>query len=134
MVAASANLLSPKGVNYEATALMAVMMKLKDELNVMNGWDINSVDPCTWNMVACSTEDIALCGGPGGLVPMPTTQIHVHGGISRAGLSNDFEMLWATAGYATLCGAFLFSLAEFVAWRWFWACVGLMVMTEQIAG
>lgn len=33
---------------------------------------------------------------------MPTAQIHVHeGGISWAGLSNDFEMLWATAGYAT---------------------------------
>ena len=58
---------------------------------------------------------MALCGG---LVPMPSTQIHVHeGGISWAGLSNDFEMLWATAGYATPCGAFLFSVAEFMAWR-----------------
>ena len=38
------------------TALMAVKIKLKDESNVMNGWDINSVDPCTWNMVACSPE------------------------------------------------------------------------------
>ena len=38
------------------TALMAVKIKLKDESNVMNGWDINSVDPCTWNMVACSDE------------------------------------------------------------------------------
>ncbi|KAM4100942.1 hypothetical protein ACJW30_05G106400 [Castanea mollissima] len=38
------------------TALMAVKIKLKDESNVMNGWDINSVDPCTWNMVACSAE------------------------------------------------------------------------------
>nr|POE78395.1 putative lrr receptor-like serine/threonine-protein kinase [Quercus suber] len=94
----SDNLLSPKGVSYEVTALMAVKIKLKDELNVMNGWDINSVDPCTWNMVACSTEDMALCGGPGGLVPMPTTQREK---ISRAGLSNDFEMLWATAGYAS---------------------------------
>ncbi|KAK4589608.1 hypothetical protein RGQ29_020257 [Quercus rubra] len=56
MVAASDNLLSPKGVNYEVTALMAVKIKLKDESNVMNGWDINSVDPCTWNMVACSDE------------------------------------------------------------------------------
>ncbi|XP_065622556.1 probable LRR receptor-like serine/threonine-protein kinase At5g45780 isoform X3 [Quercus suber] len=56
MAAASDNLLSPKGVNYEVTALMAVKIKLKDESNVMNGWDINSVDPCTWNMVVCSTE------------------------------------------------------------------------------
>ena len=37
-------------------ALMAVKIKLKDELNVMNGWDINSVDPCTWITIACSTE------------------------------------------------------------------------------
>ena len=37
-------------------ALMEVKIKLKDESNVMNGWDINSVDPCTWNMVACSPE------------------------------------------------------------------------------
>ena len=38
------------------TVLMAMKIKLKDKLNVMNGWDINSVDTCTWNMVACSTE------------------------------------------------------------------------------
>ncbi|KAJ0081702.1 hypothetical protein Patl1_10477 [Pistacia atlantica] len=55
-VSASDNLLSPKGVNYEVTALMAVKTKMRDELHVMDGWDINSVDPCTWNMVGCSTE------------------------------------------------------------------------------
>ncbi|KAM7263452.1 hypothetical protein ACFE04_001135 [Oxalis oulophora] len=35
---------------------MAVKREMIDELNVMSGWDINSVDPCTWNMVACSYE------------------------------------------------------------------------------
>ncbi|KAJ0018596.1 hypothetical protein Pint_10364 [Pistacia integerrima] len=55
-VSASDNLLSPKGVNYEVTALMAVKTKMRDELHVMDGWDINSVDPCTWNMVGCSAE------------------------------------------------------------------------------
>ncbi|XP_071724610.1 probable LRR receptor-like serine/threonine-protein kinase At5g45780 isoform X2 [Rutidosis leptorrhynchoides] len=35
---------------------MAMKREMRDELNVMNGWDINSVDPCTWNMVACSSE------------------------------------------------------------------------------
>ena len=35
---------------------MSVKSKMKDELQVMSGWDINSVDPCTWNMVACSAE------------------------------------------------------------------------------
>ncbi|GLU22836.1 hypothetical protein SLE2022_388810 [Rubroshorea leprosula] len=49
-------LLSPKGVNYEVAALMAVKREMRDENGVMGGWDINSVDPCTWNMVACSGE------------------------------------------------------------------------------
>ncbi|XP_039070702.1 probable LRR receptor-like serine/threonine-protein kinase At5g45780 [Hibiscus syriacus] len=50
------SLLSPKGVNYEVTALMLVKREMKDDRHVMDGWDINSVDPCTWNMVACSAE------------------------------------------------------------------------------
>lgn len=29
---------------------------MKDETEVLSGWDINSVDPCTWNMVGCSSE------------------------------------------------------------------------------
>ncbi|KAF5472944.1 hypothetical protein F2P56_009600 [Juglans regia] len=57
MIAADTDsLLSPKGVSYEVAALMAVKSKIKDELHVMAGWDINSVDPCTWNMIACSAE------------------------------------------------------------------------------
>ncbi|XP_043699269.1 probable LRR receptor-like serine/threonine-protein kinase At5g45780 [Telopea speciosissima] len=54
LVQASDSLLSPKGVNYEVTALMSIKSKLKDTLHVLDGWDINSVDPCTWNMVGCS--------------------------------------------------------------------------------
>lgn len=37
-------------------ALMSVKNKMKDETEVLSGWDINSVDPCTWNMVGCSAE------------------------------------------------------------------------------
>ncbi|XP_020541006.1 probable LRR receptor-like serine/threonine-protein kinase At5g45780 isoform X2 [Jatropha curcas] len=48
--------LSPKGVNYEVAALMAVKREMIDEPKVMEGWDINSVDPCTWKMVGCSSE------------------------------------------------------------------------------
>ncbi|KAK4857812.1 hypothetical protein QYF36_006638 [Acer negundo] len=55
-VSASDSLLSPKGVNYEVAALMAVKNKMRDEFHVLDGWDINSVDPCTWNMVGCSVE------------------------------------------------------------------------------
>ncbi|KAK7412463.1 hypothetical protein VNO78_03927 [Psophocarpus tetragonolobus] len=50
------SLLSPKGVNYEVAALMSMKNKMNDDLHVMDGWDINSVDPCTWNMVGCSAE------------------------------------------------------------------------------
>ncbi|TKY71857.1 LRR receptor serine/threonine-protein kinase [Spatholobus suberectus] len=50
------SLLSPKGVNYEVAALMSMKSKMNDDLHVMDGWDINSVDPCTWNMVGCSAE------------------------------------------------------------------------------
>ncbi|EAZ22359.1 hypothetical protein OsJ_06018 [Oryza sativa Japonica Group] len=48
--------LSPKGLNYEVAALMAVKSRMRDEKGVMGGWDINSVDPCTWSMVACSPD------------------------------------------------------------------------------
>ncbi|PRQ29207.1 putative protein kinase RLK-Pelle-LRR-II family [Rosa chinensis] len=56
LVTASDSLLSPKGVNFEVAALMSVKKEMQDELLVMGGWDINSVDPCTWNMVGCSAE------------------------------------------------------------------------------
>ncbi|XP_030548439.1 probable LRR receptor-like serine/threonine-protein kinase At5g45780 [Rhodamnia argentea] len=60
VVRASDTLLSPKGVNYEVAALMSVKSKMRDDLHVLEGWDINSVDPCTWNMVACSAEGFVI--------------------------------------------------------------------------
>ncbi|KNA07540.1 hypothetical protein SOVF_170800, partial [Spinacia oleracea] len=55
------SLLSPKGVNYEVAALMLVKNKMRDEkLHVLDGWDINSVDPCTWYLVACSAEGFVI--------------------------------------------------------------------------
>ncbi|XP_075496780.1 LOW QUALITY PROTEIN: putative LRR receptor-like serine/threonine-protein kinase At5g45780 [Primulina tabacum] len=53
---ASSSLLSPKGVNFEVAALMSVKKEMRDLNHVLDGWDINSVDPCTWNMVGCSAE------------------------------------------------------------------------------
>ncbi|CAO2823510.1 unnamed protein product [Amaranthus hypochondriacus] len=76
LVGASDSLLSPKGVNYEVAALMSIKNKMiDDKYHVLNGWDINSVDPCTWNMVACSTKgfvislDMASMGLSGTLSP-----------------------------------------------------------------
>ncbi|CAH2046268.1 unnamed protein product [Thlaspi arvense] len=59
-VSAMDSLLSPKGVNYEVAALMSVKNKMKDETEVLSGWDINSVDPCTWYMVGCSSEGVVV--------------------------------------------------------------------------
>lgn len=41
-------------------ALMSMKGKMIDEYHVLDGWDINSVDPCTWNMVACSSEGFVI--------------------------------------------------------------------------
>ncbi|KAK1280024.1 Protein NSP-INTERACTING KINASE 3 [Acorus gramineus] len=48
--------LSPAGINYEVVALMAIKMDLNDPYNVLENWDINSVDPCSWRMVTCSGD------------------------------------------------------------------------------
>ncbi|XP_076934081.1 protein NSP-INTERACTING KINASE 3-like isoform X2 [Bidens hawaiensis] len=58
--------LSPSGVNYEVVALMAIKQDLKDPHNVLDNWDLSSVDPCSWKMVTC-TNDGSVCalGMPG---------------------------------------------------------------------
>ena len=41
-------------------ALMSMKSKIRDETGVMDGWDINSVDPCTWLMVGCSLDGFVI--------------------------------------------------------------------------
>ncbi|KAK3416784.1 hypothetical protein EUGRSUZ_H02547 [Eucalyptus grandis] len=48
--------LSPAGVNYEVMALMAIKTALHDPYNVLEGWDVTSVDPCSWRMVTCTGD------------------------------------------------------------------------------
>lgn len=48
--------LSPSGINYEVVALMAIKNAFNDRYNVLENWDINSVDPCYWRMVTCSAD------------------------------------------------------------------------------
>ncbi|ONK66227.1 uncharacterized protein A4U43_C06F5540 [Asparagus officinalis] len=48
--------LSPSGINYEVVALMAIKSELNDPYNVLENWDINSVDPCSWRMISCSSD------------------------------------------------------------------------------
>ncbi|KAK4261344.1 hypothetical protein QN277_004355 [Acacia crassicarpa] len=48
--------LSPSGINYEVVALMAIKNELHDPHNVLESWDINSVDPCSWRMITCTPD------------------------------------------------------------------------------
>ncbi|GAB4840210.1 histidine kinase osmosensor [Ancistrocladus abbreviatus] len=52
----AAGLLSPKGVNYEVLALMDIKASLEDPHGVLDNWDRNAVDPCSWAMVTCSSD------------------------------------------------------------------------------
>lgn len=57
----SANgLLSAKGVNYEVQALMGVKHSLHDPHGVLENWDEDAVDPCSWTMVTCSPESLVI--------------------------------------------------------------------------
>ncbi|XP_068302667.1 protein NSP-INTERACTING KINASE 1-like [Pyrus communis] len=53
-------LLSPKGVNFEVQALMGMRNSLVDPHGVLDNWDDDSVDPCSWTMVTCSPESLVI--------------------------------------------------------------------------
>ncbi|KAE9619937.1 putative protein kinase RLK-Pelle-LRR-II family [Lupinus albus] len=56
-------LLSPKGVNYEVQALMGIKSSLVDPHGILDDWDGDAVDPCNWNMVYCSPENLVISLG-----------------------------------------------------------------------
>ncbi|KAM6549305.1 hypothetical protein CsatB_020981 [Cannabis sativa] len=53
-------MLSPKGVNFEVQALMGIKHSLEDPHGVLENWDSDSVDPCSWTMVTCSPESLVI--------------------------------------------------------------------------
>ncbi|XP_073003259.1 protein NSP-INTERACTING KINASE 1-like [Typha latifolia] len=53
-------MLSPKGVNFEVQALMGMKASLKDPHGVLDNWDKDSVDPCSWAMITCSPENLVI--------------------------------------------------------------------------
>ncbi|KAE8653757.1 putative LRR receptor-like serine/threonine-protein kinase [Hibiscus syriacus] len=55
-IGVSSATLSPTGINYEVVALMAIKLNLHDPYNVLENWDSNSVDPCSWRMVTCTSD------------------------------------------------------------------------------
>ncbi|KAL2519550.1 Protein NSP-INTERACTING KINASE 3 [Abeliophyllum distichum] len=56
LIKGSYSTLSPSGINYEVVALMAIKGDLNDPHEVLENWDANSVDPCSWRMVTCSPD------------------------------------------------------------------------------
>ncbi|KAJ0754268.1 putative protein kinase RLK-Pelle-LRR-II family [Helianthus annuus] len=56
----SNGLLSPKGVNFEVQALMGIKASLLDPHGVLENWDADAVDPCSWTMVTCSAESLVI--------------------------------------------------------------------------
>ncbi|KAK1296200.1 Protein NSP-INTERACTING KINASE 1 [Acorus calamus] len=56
----SSGILSPKGVNFEVQALMGIKASLEDPHGVLENWDKDSVDPCSWTMVTCSPENLVI--------------------------------------------------------------------------
>lgn len=48
------------GVFFSVQALMGIKASLKDPHGVLDNWDIDSVDPCSWTMVTCSPESLVI--------------------------------------------------------------------------
>ncbi|CAN1826549.1 Protein NSP-INTERACTING KINASE 1 [Linum perenne] len=59
-VATADALLSPKGVNFEVQALIGIKASLHDPHGVLDNWDGDAVDPCSWTMITCSPESFVI--------------------------------------------------------------------------
>jgi Leucine rich repeat N-terminal domain len=41
-------------------ALMSIKGSLKDPHGALKNWDKDAVDPCSWTMVTCSSENLVI--------------------------------------------------------------------------
>ncbi|GLU10310.1 hypothetical protein SLE2022_271260 [Rubroshorea leprosula] len=46
--------------NHEVEALISIKRALNDPNGVLNNWDEDSVDPCSWAMITCSSENLVI--------------------------------------------------------------------------
>ncbi|KAE8730791.1 Protein NSP-INTERACTING KINASE 3 [Hibiscus syriacus] len=46
--------------NHEVEALISIRKELNDPHGVLNNWDEDSVDPCSWAMITCSSENLVI--------------------------------------------------------------------------
>ncbi|XP_011033358.1 PREDICTED: probable LRR receptor-like serine/threonine-protein kinase At4g30520 [Populus euphratica] len=49
--------------NHEVDALISIREALHDPYGVLNNWDEDSVDPCSWAMITCSPDNLVICLG-----------------------------------------------------------------------
>ncbi|KAG6466119.1 protein NSP-INTERACTING KINASE 1-like [Zingiber officinale] len=56
----STAVLSPEGVNFEVQALMGFKASIEDPHKVLENWDQTSVDPCSWTMITCSSQNLVI--------------------------------------------------------------------------
>ena len=42
-------------------ALISIREALHDPYGVLNNWDEDSVDPCSWAMITCSPDNLVIC-------------------------------------------------------------------------
>ncbi|KAJ3677165.1 hypothetical protein LUZ60_002889 [Juncus effusus] len=47
-------------LNSEVEALIAIKRELSDPHGVLNNWDEDSVDPCSWAMITCSSQNLVI--------------------------------------------------------------------------
>ncbi|KAJ1698788.1 hypothetical protein LUZ63_007300 [Rhynchospora breviuscula] len=56
----ASGILTSKGVNIEVQALMSIKSLLRDPHGALKNWDKDAVDPCSWTMVTCSSENLVI--------------------------------------------------------------------------
>ena len=49
-----------EGVRVIVQALMGIKDSLEDPHAVLDNWDRDAVDPCSWTMVTCSAESLVI--------------------------------------------------------------------------
>ncbi|KAL2502412.1 putative LRR receptor-like serine/threonine-protein kinase [Forsythia ovata] len=55
--------LSYEGRNPEVEALIAIRGALNDPHGVLGNWDEDSVDPCSWSMITCNSDNVVTALG-----------------------------------------------------------------------
>ncbi|XP_058067816.1 probable LRR receptor-like serine/threonine-protein kinase At2g23950 [Magnolia sinica] len=51
---------SSEPINQEVQALISIRTALNDPHGVLSNWDEDSVDPCSWAMITCSSENLVI--------------------------------------------------------------------------